>query len=707
MNELLKLARKRAFSTAPDAPLQGNVLICARLVWVVVATVSFTHFVLSLPALFTRLQTVCTETNCQTPSLTLANVRELESIGLSLEFCAIYFLIFSILLNLIWMVVGVVLFWRKSSDRVALSVSFMLVTFSGMAGNGANDLLTNSPVWYWLVSMLIYLSNSVFLIFYIFPDGKFIPRWSQVLLLWFGGMFVLLQVGLLFPESGIYSLYQLSDTVFITVLVFIGPFALYYRYRGISNSLQRQQTKWVVFGIVAAGIGFEGINIIFSLLEHPHVIIELVGLTVQVLALLLIPLSIGISILRYRLWDVDLLVNRTLVYATVTASITIFYILVVGGLGALFQAQGNLFISLLATGLIAFLFQPLRTRFQHYVNRVFYGESDDPYAVLSRLGQHLGTTVAPEALFSTVVETIAQALKLPYVAVTLMEGGKFQTISSFGIAPDNILRLPLVYNTEVLGELLLTTRNPGEQFTTADNRLLKDLGQQVGVAAQAVRLNRELQQSREKLVLEREEERKRLRRELHDSLGPTLSALTLLASNVSDLIPENPQAAITQVNELQTELRATVTSIRRLAYELRPPALDELGLLAAIQNNVEQLNTAKITEGVRPQIKLETPLQLPPLPAAIEVIAYRIIHEALANVIRHAIARNCVVRLSLSNVLQIEVIDDGLGLKADYKMGVGLLSMRERAEEVGGSCQIEAIEGSGTRVYVRLPLPKE
>lgn len=208
-------------------------------------------------------------------------------------------------------------------------------------------------------------------------------------------------------------------------------------------------------------------------------------------------------------------------------------------------------------------------------------------------------------------------------------------------------------------------------------------------------------------MLEREEERKRLRRELHDSLGPTLSALTLLASNVSDLIPENPQAAITQVNELQTELRATVTSIRRLAYELRPPALDELGLLAAIQNNVEQLNTAKITEGVRPQIKLETPLQLPPLPAAIEVIAYRIIHEALANVIRHAIARNCVVRLSLSNVLQIEVIDDGLGLKADYKMGVGLLSMRERAEEVGGSCQIEAIEGSGTRVYVRLPLPKE
>jgi len=108
----------------------------------------------------------------------------------------------------------------------------------------------------------------------------------------------LLQVGLLFPESGIYSLYQLSDTVFITVLVFIGPFALYYRYRGISNSLQRQQTKWVVFGIVAAGIGFEGINIIFSLLEHPHVIIELVGLTVQVLALLLIPLSIGISILE-------------------------------------------------------------------------------------------------------------------------------------------------------------------------------------------------------------------------------------------------------------------------------------------------------------------------------------------------------------------------------------------------------------------------
>src|SRR5258708_3512807 len=195
-----------------------------------------------------------------------------------------------------------------------------------------------------------------------------------------------------------------------------------YGYTLVSDHVQRQQSKWVIFGFALAlliDIPYFGLEGLFPALAAASSPYRLFYATVRELFLVFIPLTIGIAILRYRLWDIDLIINRTLVYGALTLSVIGLYVLVVVGLGSLILVQGNVLLSLLATGLIAVLFQPLRLRLQRGVNRLMYGERDDPYAVLTRLGSHLEATLVPEKVLPTIVETVAQALKRPYVAIAL------------------------------------------------------------------------------------------------------------------------------------------------------------------------------------------------------------------------------------------------------------------------------------------------
>jgi signal transduction histidine kinase len=247
--------------------------------------------------------------------------------------------------------------------------------------------------------------------------------------------------------------------------------------------------------------------------------------------------------------------------------------------------------------------------------------------------------------------------------------------------------------------------------------LLDELARQAGVAAHAVELQTELQRARERLVLAREEERRRLRRDLHDGLGPTLAALALKATTISELIPTNPSGATQLSNDLYTDIRTTVGEIRRLVYALRPPALDDLGLVAALREcAAHACRTSQADagtergEGVR--VSVGAPDRLPLLPAAVEVAIYRIVQEALTNVVRHAQARTCAVELSLVELsltehLEIVIRDDGVGMPQERATGVGLLSMRERAAELGGACVVESLPGAGVRVCAWLPISKE
>jgi signal transduction histidine kinase len=548
----------------------------------------------------------------------------------------------------------------------------------------------------------------------LFPDGH--PpshRWRPVA--WLGGfsigLVVVLYTILYWPERGpalvtgheypshaSHVLQVLVDFIAVPMmLVGLGAvISVFVRFRR-SRGDERQQIKWLASAAVLSLVWI----IVFgqSTRGLPGAIVALATL----LVIPSVPIATGIAILRYRLYDIDLIINRTLVYGALSVIVVGLYVLVVGSLGALLQIQGSLFASLLATGVIAVLFAPLRDRLQRAVNRLMYGHRDDPYKVLSGLGERLETTLAPSAVLPAIVESVAQALKLPYAAITLKRHAEEETIKVAQYGKKSVgepLVVPLGYQQETVGELILSPRSPGESFSKSDLQLLRDLAHQVGVAAHAVRLSADLQRSRERLVTAREEERKRLRRDLHDGLGPQLAALTLKLETARNLLSHDPKTAALMA-ELSELARATVSDVRRSVHALRPPALDELGLVPALREGAAQYGQ----NGLR--VSVEAPESLPPLPAAVEVATYHIAQEAMTNVVRHAGASNCSMRLTLDeevDVLHLEVEDDGRGLGEDHTAGVGTHSMRERAEELGGRCTIEALPlRRGTLVSVELP----
>lgn len=567
--------------------------------------------------------------------------------------------------------------------------------------------------WLWVPGAVAIL---VFVPLY-FPDGRLVSRrWRPVA--WFAVFFSVLAAFVSALEPGDIQgeglanpmgtelpqpLAAALDLVFLPLwlgLLFVSAFSLVVRFRR-SGREERQQIKWLTFAAVLIPVWF--------LLNAPvQRAFPNLFLVIDSLALATVPVAAGIAILRYRLYDIDLVINRTLVYGALTACVVGVYILLVGYLGQLLHTETNLLVSLIATGVVAVLFAPLRERLQRIVNRLMYGERDDPYAVISRLGERLEGALAPESVLPTIVRTVREALKLPYAAIAFGEGKESAVAAEAGSPVNGLLRLPLVYGGETVGELLLGPR-PGEGgFSPADRRLLEDLTRQAGVAAHAVRLTADLQRSRERLVTAREEERRRLRRDLHDGLGPMLGGLPLKLDVADDLVEEDPPAARELLRGLKSQAKSAVADIRRLVYELRPPALDDLGLVGAIRETAAQYGA----NGLRISVEAPEGDGLPPLPAAVEVAAYRIAQEAMTNVLRHAAADRCAVSLAVSDAaLELEVLDDGRGISPGARRGVGIASMRERAEELGGSCVVESppygkgAPGGGTRVRATLPLP--
>lgn len=483
----------------------------------------------------------------------------------------------------------------------------------------------------------------------------------------------------------------------LPLLLLAGLISLMRRYRA-APTMERQQIKWVLWGfslLVPTGATTFGLIFRYGFASMPFPIAYVFAASAQILFLA----SIAIAILRYHLFDIDTLINRTLVYGLLTLIVVSVYVLAVGYLSELFRERGSFILSLLATGLIAVSFQPLRDRLQRAVNRWMYGQRDEPYAVLSRLSQRLETALAPEAVLPTLAETIAQTLKLPYVAIALQpsKGSEPEIATAYGLPTGSLVRLPLTYHSESVGELWIAPRALEEAFTVAEQRLLTDIAHQAGVAAHAVRLTADLQRSRERLVTAREEERRRLRRDLHDGLGPALAAHTLKVGSARALLTRDPATAERLLTELERDIDAALSDIRRLVYDLRPPALDELGLVAAIRESAARYTNDDL------RVSVEIQETLPSLPAAVEVAAYRIVQEALTNVVRHAQAQECVIAMRLDDALRLEIRDDGIGLLTNHHSGVGLISMRERAEELGGECVIESLLTGGTRVVAHLP----
>ena len=704
-------------SQAADTRLRGRPLLIARAAWVAVAVSSVGLFVAAIPAELAQLRVPCSTAVCVTGQLPPSGLRALQDLGLSVGSFAAYSVAMDVVLAAVYGVVAALIFWRKSDDRMGLFVSLALLTFGTATFTFTMAALAaRHPAWEVPVAFLHFLGAASFGLFlYVFPDGRFVPRWVRwVALVWLGWQLA----EHLFPRWVSEPNAWQSATETVVWLGALGTviYSQVYRYRRTSNAVQRQQIKWVVFGISVAFAGFLGINIALAAsgAEAPKspgaLAAYLIGYSfISYLIVLLIPVTIGIAVLRHHLFDIDVVINRTLVYGALTVSVVGLYVLVVGGLGMLLQTRENFIVSLLAAGLVAVLFAPLRNRLQRGVNHLLYGERDEPYTVLSHLGHRLETTLAPDTALRAIVQTVVQALKLPHAAITLYQGGESVVAAEYGTPVGESVILPLAYQRDLVGQLILTPRSPGEEFTPSDRRLLDDLARQAGVVVHTLRLTADLQRSRERLVSSREEERRRLRRDLHDGLGPQLAAQTLKVGSARSLYPRDPAAADGLLAELEADMEAALADVRRLVYDLRPPALDELGLAGAIREAAAQYGAARMTESPdyarRLDISVDAPERSRSLPAAVEVAAYRVAQEALTNVVRHAEARNCIIRLSFDGALELEVTDDGVGLPEDRHAGVGLTSMRERAVELGGTCIIEPMQGGGTRVLARLPLP--
>ncbi len=618
-----------------------------------------------------------------------------------------------------WICLVAGLFWMSFALEGAFD-GYELATTGTVTASVTLDALTQ-VTWVLPVGLL-----GIYMIL-LFPDGRLPSRRWRPFAWLSGAVMVLIPIVFVFVPGpleghpGVRNPFGLEEypwlpivAVFVVLLlpacILGSALSLVLRYRRSGGEV-RQQIKWLAFAASLVGLVYLS-GLVGELILAPG---SLVGndappLWVEIERNLLmlsyagVPIAVGFAVIKYRLYEIDLLINRTLVYGTLTVSVVGFYVLVVGYLGAVFRTENDLFVSLLATGLVAVLFAPLRDRLQRGVNRLMYGERDDPYAVVSRLGERLEASLAPDTVLPTIVETVREALKLPYAAIALIENDAAPRVAaSVGKPVEQPLHLPLTYQSEPVGELLLGPRAPNETFGPADRRLLDGLSRQAGVAAYAVRLTTDLQRSRERLVTAREEERRRLRRDLHDGLGAQLAGLNVQAGALRRLIPHDPDAADELVVELRDELRGAIADIRRLVYDLRPPALDDLGLVEAVRQLAERYGSKDEPLSVL----VEAPDDLPDLPAAVEVAVYRITQEALTNVARHARARNCIVRLAVNEDVALEIVDDGVGITAGRSAGVGLSSMHERASELGGSCTVEPVPKGGTQVLVRLPLPKE
>jgi len=342
----------------------------------------------------------------------------------------------------------------------------------------------------------------------------------------------------------------------------------------------------------------------------------------------------------------------------------------------------------------------LRARLQHDVNRLMYGDRDDPYRLISRLGAHLEATLTPDAILPAVAETVVHALKVPYVAIELKEGEVFRQVAGYGTYAEASLRIPLRYQQETIGQLLLTSRSPGESFSSVDRRLLEDLARQVGIAANAVRLSADLQRSRERLLLAREEERRRLARELHDSVSQALYSIALGARTARTLLDRAPVQAAEPLDFVLSQAESGLAEMRALIFEVRPGSLESEGLVAALE---KQMASVRARYGIAVDAVTG---EEPAAPYTVKEAVYRIAQEALHNTVKHARAQRVEVRLQRHAAgLALEVCDDGVGFdpNAAFPGHLGLHTMRERAIRLSGTLDVASAVGDGTRIRVEIP----
>ena len=554
----------------------------------------------------------------------------------------------------------------------------------------AQRLVLTAFAWSWPWSIGLCLPLALLL----FPDGHPpSPRWRWVVLavIVTAPLFALemgaspepmdpsLPVGYLtLPGYGALQPLWIATEIRGALAMCAGLAALAVRYRR-GSEVERRQLLWLLLAVLVAVI----VILPWGLVA---------GTPIEVLfAIPLIPIAVTVAIVRHQLLDIRLVVSRMLAWMMLLLAVVVAY----AGLVALldrFTAPG-LGWSALVTVLLVVLAAPMLPRLQRLVDGALYGDRGNPARVVSRLGEQLAS---PDAELQGVVTTIRTAVRLPYVAIE--RGGRI--LASDGEPSERVHSWPLTRGGTLEGQLRIGLREGERDLAAADRRVLAMLANPVAVAVHSTVVSEELQASRERIIAAREEERRRLRRELHDGLGPTLTGIAFAADAAANTIDDDPEQSQRLLTTLRRNTRTALADVRRLVDNLRPPALDELGLVEALRQRADQLSWR--ADGASVRVRLDVPEQVPPLPAAIEVATYRIATEALTNVVRHSRATGALVRLRCGERLELSITDDGPPNGA-WAPGVGLDAMRERAAELGGSFKAGPTP-TGGQVVAAFPL---
>ncbi|MGC5022261.1 GAF domain-containing sensor histidine kinase [Micromonospora sp. DT47] len=462
------------------------------------------------------------------------------------------------------------------------------------------------------------------------------------------------------------------------------------RYRR-ATVLERRQLLWLVWA-VSVGVILEAAGAAYDAVAG---LPEGAGALLSATVVVLLPTAATIAIVRHHLYDVELLVRRSLVFVALSGLVAVAYVAVV----LLFAVAGgdSPASGLVATLVAACIAVPAYHRIGRVVDRRLFGDRADPYRALAALGSQLGRASDARSGLAEVAVATAASLRAPYVAI---EGLDVRPLAATGTRSGGpALVVDLAHQGKPVGRLVVAWRTRADPYSVADLRLLTDLAPQVGAAIALLQLTDDVQRAREYLVLGREDERRRLRRDLHDGIGPTLAGATLRVALARDAVSTDAERARALLSDAEEQLEATVRQVRELVYGLRPPALDDLGLVGALRERVATLDPSET-------IRVQVDEPLPTLPAAVEAAAYRIVVEAVTNTLRHSRARTGVISLRCQSDggrdgLLVSVADDGVGLDGTAP-GVGIRSMTERAEELGGQVTVDASR-TGTTVHAWLP----
>ena len=603
-----------------------------------------------------------------------------------------------------WALAWLGLFWVSDG----LAQSYVRV------GLSAEDLWPALTFVTWFLNRFTgYLTVPIAVLLLLFPNGRLLPgRWGVAGRVSIAVMVVAVLLIIVAPSEGrLAADLELPASVDMdpTTLGFLPPWiagvaviagvasfvvpmaSVVVRYRA-SRGLERDRMRWLLWAVVTMVLAV-ALSVVVGAVASDDLLLFLV---------MVIPgAAMTVAIVAPNVVAIDDLLARTLVLGGLSLVLLLADLAAVAGLTVLLGddlGRPELITVVLLVSVL--LYGPVRSRLWAAVQRAMLGDRTNRYDVVAGLASTLEKADDGTEQLAAVADAVAAAFGIGYVRLEVDRAHGERVAATHGRAPADVRTLPITYRDQEVGRVVLPVRGLRSRLNRRDEELLGDLVRQAATAVRTSQLADELQESRERLVVAREEERRRIRRDLHDGLGPSLSGVVFQLESARLQVSRDPDAAARSIAATSGLVQDVVADVRRLVHDLRPPALDDLGLVGALRQQAERMSASGPAVSVLAG-------DLGTLSAAVEVAAYRIVGEALTNVSRHASASTAVVRLAVvDDELDIEVRDDGVGIPSEVEAGVGLVSLRERAAELGGHTEVSCPENGGTVVRARLPLAR-